>query len=514
MKKSPVLWWAVLAVFLLGISLWLRLPALVDTVIDSDEGIYAFVASQWRRGHEPYRDLFDHKPPLVHMAYRLAFAAFGESMVSPRLVWTVAVALTSLGCAAVVRRLRGGWVPPLVAGVAAVIFLGSPLVEGETANTETLMVLATTWSAFFSCAAAGARGLSRAEAAVAGLCAGVSLLAKPVALVEVVFLAAWIAYFSSRRGRDIAAFSLGALAPALAWGVYAVAQDSIWKMYEDVVQYNLHYASSGKAPWLARLALLAVDHGPPLALLWAGVGACLLTSLRTERRAPDFAFGWTTAALIGALSAGRLYEHYFQQIVPPMAVALGVAAGSLTPRLRGPLAHAAAIAVFALGLWPPIGARLRLPSEATGCPSWQDRLAELVRQGTSDDDRLVVWGYEPYIHFASRRLPPGPYFYKYPLLGESAAAVAARARFRAATAEQPAAVVAVLKGELTAEPSGTPETEILSPDAPFHWLIEGPPVLDAAHFLLYTSPALQAQPWRQRWLDLFRQQCGNGPARR
>jgi len=514
MKKSVVLSWAVLVVFLLGLSLWLRAPALVDTVIDSDEGIYAFVAQQWRRGHEPYRDLFDHKPPLVHIAYRLAFAAFGESMVSPRLLWALAVALTSLGCAAVVRRLRGGWLPPAVAGVAAAIFLGSPLVEGETANTETLMVLATTWSAFFGCAAAGARGFSRVEASVAGLCAGLSLLAKPVALVEVAFLAAWIAYFSPRRGHALAAFSLGALVPALAWGGYAVAHGSIWRMYEDVVQYNLHYASSGKAPWIARLALLAADHGLPLALLWAGVGACLLTSLRAERRAPDFALGWTAAALIGALSAGRLYEHYFQQIVPPMAVALGVAVASLTPRLQGPLTRAAAIAAFALGLWSPIGARLRLPSEAADCPSWQDRLAELVRQGTSDDDRLVVWGYEPYIHFASRRLPPGPYFYKYPLLGESAAAAQARQRLRAATAERPAAVVAVLKGELTAEPSGTPETEILSPESPFHWLIQGPPVLDAPHFLLYTSPALHAQPWQQRWLDLVHQQCGNGPARR
>jgi 4-amino-4-deoxy-L-arabinose transferase-like glycosyltransferase len=491
----------------------MRSPALVNTMIDSDEGIYAFVASQWRQGHEPYRDLFDHKPPLVHIAYRFAFAAFGESMVSPRLVWTLAVALTSVGCAAVVRRLRGAWLPPIVAGVAAAIFLGSPLVEGETANTETLMVLATTWAAFFGCAAAGARGLSSAAAALAGLCAGVSLLAKPVALVEAAFLAAWIVYFSPRRGRDLVAFSLAALAPALAWGVYAVVQGSIWKMYEDVVQYNLHYASSGKAPWLARLALLAADHGLPLALLWAGVGLCLLTSLRTERRAPDFALGWTVAALIGALSAGRLYEHYFQQIVPPMAVALGVAVASLTPRLQRPLVRVAAIAVFTLGLWPPIGARLRLPSAATGCPSWQDRLAELVRQGTSDDDRLVVWGYEPYIHFASRRLPPGPYFYKYPLLGEGAAAVQARERLRAATAERPTAVVVVLKGELTAEPSGTPETEILSPEAPFHWLIEGSPVLDAPNFLLYTSPALHAQPWQQRWLDLFRQQCGNGPAR-
>jgi len=507
MKSLPATAWAALAVLLFSLALWLRAPALVDTLLNSDEGFYAVVASQWSRGQQPYRDLFDHKPPLVYLAYRVAFAGFGESLAAPRLLWTLAVALAGLGVAAVVRSLCGGWLAPVVAAGTAVVFLGSPLVEGQTANAETLMVLATTWAAFFSAASSRPGGLSPLRVAAAGVYSGLALLAKPVAVFEVAFLFVWMVRFSPRRGFNLVTFALAAVVPALIWCAYAAAHGDLRDSFDAVVMYNLHYASASPAPVLARVVLLVVDYGPPLALLWAGVAACLLSSLRTERRAPDFALGWTAAALIGALSGGRLYEHYFQQLVTPMAVGLGVTTAALASRLVRRAARAAAVAVLALGLWPPLAARVRLLSNPVGCTPWQDRLAELIRDRTDDDDRLLVWGYEPYIHFASRRMPPERYFCKYPFLGDSAGAQTARARLRAATTAHPPAVVVVLKGELTAEPTAGPEQEILAADAPFHWLIDGAPVLDTPEFLLYTSPERREGAWRQNWLDLFRREC-------
>ncbi len=37
--------------------------------LERDEGAYGTVASLWMQGYLPYRDAFDHKPPLIYLLY-------------------------------------------------------------------------------------------------------------------------------------------------------------------------------------------------------------------------------------------------------------------------------------------------------------------------------------------------------------------------------------------------------------------------------------------------------------
>jgi hypothetical protein len=62
--------WLVLAAVFIGLAFLCRLPSFVDAPLDRDEGAYALIAQQWSRGAMPYRDYFDHKPPVVYVAYR------------------------------------------------------------------------------------------------------------------------------------------------------------------------------------------------------------------------------------------------------------------------------------------------------------------------------------------------------------------------------------------------------------------------------------------------------------
>src|SRR5215217_3798726 len=50
------------------IALLLRLPGL-RLPLERDEGSYGLIASLWLKGALPYRDLFDHKPPLIYLLY-------------------------------------------------------------------------------------------------------------------------------------------------------------------------------------------------------------------------------------------------------------------------------------------------------------------------------------------------------------------------------------------------------------------------------------------------------------
>src|SRR4051812_27174707 len=67
---------AVLATFVLGIVL--RVPTFCRALLSDDEAIYAVTADALGRGDRLYRDVVDHKPPLIYHVYQAGFAALGQ----------------------------------------------------------------------------------------------------------------------------------------------------------------------------------------------------------------------------------------------------------------------------------------------------------------------------------------------------------------------------------------------------------------------------------------------------
>ncbi len=66
----------VLAVFAAGLAL--RLPTFFRPLLSDDEAIYATTANALARGELLYRDVVDHKPPLIYHVYQAGFAALGS----------------------------------------------------------------------------------------------------------------------------------------------------------------------------------------------------------------------------------------------------------------------------------------------------------------------------------------------------------------------------------------------------------------------------------------------------
>ena len=430
-------------------------------------------------------------------------------MVPVRVAWGLIVALTGVACAATVSRLGGSWVASAVAGAAAVVFLSSPLVQGESANTETLMTLATASAAFFSVAAVravsdgGRPHGSRASGSswAAGLCCGLAMLAKPTALPEAALFGIWIAVLSSRRILDLACFASGVAAPPLVVAVWLAASGALGPAFGAVVLYNFGYGVGSPVPVWARLAALPIEYGLSFALLWAAVGACALGTLRVNRRACDFSLAWTAAAIIGTIAGGRLYEHYDQQLVPPLAVALGVALASVLSHLRRPLARVALAAAIGAGFLPPLRAWSSMETVAAACDGWQTKLAALLRREVPASEPIFVWGAEPYLYFASGRGPVGRFIYKYPLDGDGDAARAAREELLAATASNPPAVVVILQGEQTAEVSADPNTDSSPPESLRPMLTDTSVVLRTQDFALLARPELASLPWSSDWQE-------------
>jgi hypothetical protein len=97
----------VLAIFALGVVL--RLPTFGRPLLSDDEAIYATTADAMARGDRLYRDVVDHKPPLIYHVYQAGFAALGAyNTQGAHALVVLSVLLTAAFLCAIARRAGAG----------------------------------------------------------------------------------------------------------------------------------------------------------------------------------------------------------------------------------------------------------------------------------------------------------------------------------------------------------------------------------------------------------------------
>ena len=120
----------------------LRYPSLFEPRWYGDEGIFAAVAQNIRHGQTLYSDAWDNKPPLIFYTYAGVQSSFGTGVMPLHLVTTFVVLATQAVVMAIALLLFDAR-RSLVAGVAFAFLLGTPVIEGNLAMTETYMILPT-----------------------------------------------------------------------------------------------------------------------------------------------------------------------------------------------------------------------------------------------------------------------------------------------------------------------------------------------------------------------------------
>ncbi|NTW02948.1 MAG: glycosyltransferase family 39 protein, partial [Oscillochloris sp.] len=206
----PLLALLVLAAF----TWWLRAP-LHAMPLDRDEGAYAVIAERWLAGDALYRDLFDHKPPLVYMVFSIAVLAPGDPVVAVRILATGYLLVIGASLYMLGLRLYGHRVA-FVATALLLAYGSSRRFEGLIFNTEAILELPATLSCLFAVDALLEDRPLRLF--WAGLCVGLAVLAKPIglALLGPLLLVPLLARWPWQRARIAAALStLGVALPVM-----------------------------------------------------------------------------------------------------------------------------------------------------------------------------------------------------------------------------------------------------------------------------------------------------------
>jgi len=422
-------WSWVLPVLLAGFAaILMRLPG-IRLPLERDEGAYGLIASLWLKGVLPYRDLFDHKPPLIYLLYMPAVA--GTPGPVPVRAWQTCLFLLQLPLLHLIgRRVYGH----PAAGLATILYAvaGSAFhLQGLIFNTEQALMLpalGALWALIY-----GAGDDRVRWPLLYGLCLGLISLIKPTPVPLLLFLVpAFRAPSWRTRLRNILVVTAAMLAPWLPVFGYWGSAEALDDLRLALLDYNRIYAAESGARWTTSGL---VDMLAPFApLLVCAPGGVVTRQGEGGSRSRMIVLLWTLALLAAGLLGLRPYIHYYYPALPGLALLTAPTVVSLARQAlqvkgsRRLVAASGPVLLLGLLLLPFVSGNLwlvgRTPEEqATALygPSGQryfspaQDVAAYITAATTPDEPIYVWASEPELYLLSTRRPASRFIYDYPL---------------------------------------------------------------------------------------------------
>lgn len=436
-------------------ALILRLPSVAQP-LGIDQSLWASAVFGMEHGQRLYRDVWEQRPPGIYWIYLAGFRAFGWSPATVAWLDILAAAAMTALLYVVARRLSDRVTAALASALYAALTMPAWLYGHggflERAVCETFIVVCVG-----ICAWAADRCRVRPSMAAGGglgLFAGAAIVLKPNAGLYFPALLIWLVLYTPGPARRalvrpvVTAVLASAMVPATAL-LWLWMHGTLGEAKVAVIDFNRYYVGQGwsvstYALDFARAIWLRIKTDP----LWlAGVTGSLVALVELVRRRrlpplPGLALFWgAAAALVIIVNGARLFNSYFINALPPLALMgawlltptaapAAVGQGARVRRVRQLLAVGTAILMVVLLVQRNYPARVAswmtadlavlrgtldqgqylerfggYANERGYSARAHDELARYIHERTSPDDRIFLFGINGAgIYFASERL--------------------------------------------------------------------------------------------------------------
>jgi hypothetical protein len=419
---------------LLGLCLVVLLARLhtYNEPLERDITSYAVIAHQIIGGKTLYDQVWDHKPPAIHMTYAIAEGIVGYGRNAILLINVAAAVATLIGCyfagSAVDRDPLSG----LLAAAIWALVSGDLGLEANQPNTE-VFINALLMGGFALVLRTGNSNRNRRSMLMAGLLFAIASLYKQIAIIPVALLClTYIALAPSDARKKAVAdviyiSTVGACVWALVFGYFAVV-GRLDTFIDATFIYNQSYAGSilSNLTRSLRRPALPVETLVLLGLLATLSVVGLVSAALTERRRHwALLMAVIAGTHLAVLLPGQFFAHYYQLWLPPLAVGAAWTVSLLLrqkaivdrPWLRR-LAPALVVASFAI---------IELPYYLLPAEGWSfrkygpifieaDGVARQLDNLLQENETFYEWGSETGLYFESKRNPPTGLFFADPLL--------------------------------------------------------------------------------------------------
>jgi len=428
-------------VILLFVTFILRLPSLFEPYWYGDEGIYLAIGMAIKRGFLLYRDVFDNKPPLVYLVAALC----GGVQFWFKFFLTVSLLSTIYVFYRFSQKVLEKEKSAKIATICLSFFTTIRAFEGNIVNSELLILLPTVVGFYLSLpilklTKENKTSFSNLRLLLIGILFSLSFLYKVPGLFDFVTLMLLLTFFILQNklinlNKRTIILLLGYLSLIVGTGIFFFFKGAFNQFFQSSFVQTFGYLSSWKTGThsFSLVGLLKTDLAIKTILVTL-ILFCLWIKRRYSNPTVNFLTIWFIFSLYGATLSGRPYPHYLVQIILPLSLIIGY------------YSQRRAKTVIALGFFFSLLLILSLVKYRfwtyTTIPYYQNfitfilgkknknsyysyfgsqvpisyKIAEIVIVNSDSNDKIFVWGNEPYLYPLTKRLPATAYLVSYHII--------------------------------------------------------------------------------------------------
>ena len=429
-------WLAWLAICLVYILIRLNT---VSLPLDRDEGIFGYAGQVILNHGLPYKDVFDHKPPVIFYLNALALLLGPPTATGIHIFLHVYNFFTLIVLFFLAKTYTESYTTGLWVAFTYAVFSSSPAIQGFTASTEIFLLLPLSMSLLFAVLAVQRR--SGLLSLASGICGALAFFTKQTAGIILIFICLYLIASQVSRMTTKNSSKRKTIAILFSWGAGCILVTLLlagYYYYHNVFNeflywsftYNLFYCQQTSVwealPRIYSIGLQIVKGN--FLILAMGLAVSLFACFRKNRKG-FFMVGFLAFSFLAAVP-GTVYNHYFAQIAPAVSLAAGWAVAASLSRigdsmLRRSVALITAAAMIAVPLLAHSGYYYKQsPIEFSRSffggnpfPESED-LAEFLAERTSKEDTIFIIGSEAQIFLLSQRRSSSSIAYVYPLMSE------------------------------------------------------------------------------------------------
>lgn len=404
-----------------------------------DAGLFMYAGQLILDGGLPYRDVWDHKPPLIYFLDALGLLLGGGSPIG---VWALQAFAYVVAAAVGYRAFARAFGPrAALFGTLAWLFAAPRvfLFEGYFSNFVQCFVAPAQLAALALFLDEERQRRRTWRSFAIGATAAYTALLTPAALGLWLALGSYVVGGRLRHGAFRGALArgswmaAGATLPLLVGAAALAAAGILGDAWDQAVRFNSIYTSAVVWPDRAtslRSGLRLLASGGFLFVAAAGAVAAVV-ALRDRAILPRAAdarrlvsvalLALPLEALLGS-SSGREHGYYWLAALPALAVLAAFAAYAferravpdVARRLRRPAAAVATVAlVAAVVLLAARPALLMTRVAASREDGLTSAAVAYLRERTAATDTVLVWGSRSAVNFVGQRRSPTRYVYQY-----------------------------------------------------------------------------------------------------
>ena len=404
------------------------------TLPSRDSGVFLYVGWRFLNGDMPYRDVWDHKPPLIYFVDALGIALTPDSLWGIWLLRFIFIFFTLFFVYKILKR-EFGIFAALAGAVALTSGLLTILEKGNVTEEYSLVFQALGFWLFLS---AWRRDFPLRSTFWMGVLGGLAFNFKQTTIglwmTYGLFLLAIRLFQRKFLIKDFLVLLGGWLVPSVVLILYLASRGAFVEYWEQAFLYNFVYI--GKHEGIRRLIPVFIkgfaylQNGWVLYLAIAGWLAGFAYAWLKRKDLFTQAHPLVLMALVNLpievffiTISGRSILHYYLTPLPVMAILAGTLVYTL-PFLVGKITRAnsqsiqrwASGAVLATVLLGQVGqiayypSYVRILSDNDYAP-----VIDHVAKNTTPSDQVLLIGAESVVNFLARRESPTRYVYQYPL---------------------------------------------------------------------------------------------------